>query len=619
MQNKNLKVAAGIISTLLTCCTLCAQEIRVEDLQFKNNKRVSSGKLKKAIQTQANPWYRLFLFWKASKIFNEEIFLSDLLRIEKYYHQEGYLEARVKDYKLHFNRKHDEVNIVVVLDEGELTKVNRVNFVTTTDSLAIPEKKLKKMLKLKQGKGYREVDLTQDYHKIVKRFNNQGYPYIVAKVRPVVDKQAHLVDLQWDLDPGPFSHFGEIRIAGNENISDKVILRGLGFQPGKRFTQSQLANAQNQVYRLELFQFVSLRAVTSEQRRSDIPIEVRVKESTLRTLKFGLGYGSEESFRTFVRWRHRNFLGGGRILRILAKHSTNVLPLQLELELSQPYFLDNRNDLSVKPFFVWQEERSFKARRIGLETTFHRQLTRRTNTFIRATIERDTVDVKVDNPVPEAEDLFNKSVLRIGIQRNSTDQLFNPSRGSIATASAEEAGRFLSTPFRYLKLSGEYRKFKQFKTGQIFAWRLLVGSMRPIRGSNITPVEERFFSGGSYSVRGWGRQLLGPLQVSTTADTANARIDTTIVPQGGNSIIEASFELRFPLYKHFAGAIFLDCGNVWSDWDDFDVFDLRYAVGAGLRYNTFIGPVRIDFAWKLNKQPLDQGRFQLHVSLGRAF
>jgi len=63
----------------------------------------------------------------------------------------------------------------------------------------------------------------------------------------------------------------------------------------------------------------------------------------------------------------------------------------------------------------------------------------------------------------------------------------------------------------------------------------------------------------------------------------------------------------------------LDYGNVWQDWDGFDLFDLRYAIGLGLRYNTIIGPLRLDFAWKLNKQELDTRNYEVHFSLGQAF
>ncbi|MCG8603491.1 BamA/TamA family outer membrane protein, partial [bacterium] len=59
--------------------------------------------------------------------------------------------------------------------------------------------------------------------------------------------------------------------------------------------------------------------------------------------------------------------------------------------------------------------------------------------------------------------------------------------------------------------------------------------------------------------------------------------------------------------------------NVWEKWNGFDLLSLHYSIGAGIRYNTLIGPIRADFAWKLNKQPLDSGIFEFHISIGQSF
>ncbi|HEX9654322.1 MAG TPA: BamA/TamA family outer membrane protein, partial [bacterium] len=126
-----------------------------------------------------------------------------------------------------------------------------------------------------------------------------------------------------------------------------------------------------------------------------------------------------------------------------------------------------------------------------------------------------------------------------------------------------------------------------------------------------TPIEERFYSGGNYSVRGWARQFLGPQVINDSTGT--------VVPLGGDSALEGSLEYRHPIYKDFTGAVFLDYGNVWQKWNRFYLLDLYYAIGYGLRWNTFIGPIRVDVAWKLNKQPLDHRRMQLHFSIGQAF
>lgn len=597
---------------LLFTLSLLSQEIRVDKIKFKGNKGLSSRKLSQAILARGEPWTGLIFFWQKGSEFDEGVLLQDLLRIERYYHREGYLQARIKDYELKFNDKHNRVNVTIFVEEGKATRVEALEIVSAdTAELPLSADRLEAMLTLKAGKRYREEDLTLDHAKLVERFSNRGYPYIQARVKPIFDETRHRVRLEWRLDPGPLCYFGEITIAGNKSVSDEVILRGLGFRTGRRFVQRRLAEAQSQVYRLELFQFVSLRALNLDERPEHVPIEVRVRESVPRTLKMGVGYGSEEQFRTSAQWRHRNFLGGARILRLLAKHSTEILPLQLQIELSQPYFFSNKNDLLLKPFFTWEDEPSYEAKRVGLEATLNRQVTRQTNVFFSPRVEHNRVRGKTDPVTVET----NASVLAAGVRRNSTDQLFSPTRGHISSFVVEEAGRLLRSDFKYVKAYTEHRFFKQLRPGHVLATRVFAGVMKPIRGSVTTPIEERFYVGGNYSVRGWRRQALGPQAFTDSTKTA--------VPLGGDSALEGNVEYRHPIYKELSGAAFLDYGNVWQQWDGIDLTDLHYAVGYGLRWNTFIGPIRLDFAWKVNKQAIDkalgENRYQIHFSIGQAF
>lgn len=594
-------------------------QIRVEDIKFKGNDHLSSGKLSKAIYTKANPWYRFFMPWMDSQIYEEDVFLSDLLRIERLYRQEGYLEARVQNYDLNYNSDGDEVSIVIRVEEGSATQVQDVSVTFKSDSTGeITKEKILNSLRLKPGKRYREEDLKLDHNKIVERFSNGGFPYIDAKVRPVIDREAHKVDLEWILDPGPFSYFGEITYTGNNHVADYVIQRGLGFSTHDRFSEKKLIDAQSQVYRLELFQLVNLQATKLDSRPRDIPIEVKVREAALRTLKFGVGYGTEEGFRGFTQWRHRNFLGGARILRLTSKGALHLttktkrtLAFNLQAELSQPYFLSNRNDLIVKPFYLREVENSFVVRRLGTEVTVNRRLSIKSNGFLTTLVERDTVIVPDATVEEENPGLYNKTIVGIGYRHDSSDQLFTPTRGRVSSFSLQHSGLILNTPYRYLRFFTEHKLYKQPASKKyVLATRVAFGAMKPIQGSAGTPVAERFFAGGSYSVRGWGRQLLGPVSADSTGN---------LRPIGGNSVLEGSVEYRRSIFGDFGGALFLDYGNVWSAWNGLDFTDLHYAVGAGLRYNTVIGPVRIDFAWKLNEQSSDTRNYEVHLSIGQAF
>jgi len=488
---------------LLFCPIAAAKTVRVSDLKFIGTGEVSSGKLEDVIQTSDPSWYHFLLFWNKAKPYDKEVFLSDLLRIEKFYHQEGYLQARVTNYEEIYNEAGDKVDLKVYIDEGKPTIVDTVRFIyeMTSEHLEPPEK-YTKMVELKQGKRYREELLRKDYNKLVEWFGNNGFPYIQARVKPIFESKDHSVDLEWYLKPGPYCYFGEITVKHleqtadeevdkGEHVSDRVIHRGLGFQTGQPFNQKKLIEAQSEVYRLELFQFVGVRA-EFENRPVQIPIDVRVSEAVPRTLKFGVGYGSQEGLRGTANWRHRNFFGGGRILRAEAKHAQKILPADIRFELTQPYFLSNRNDLVFTPFFVWQNEESFEVRRLGFETTLNRRLSQSSTVFFTTVIERDSVTVKGQDVEPRLERLYNKSIFRVGLTHDSSDEFFNPSRGEKFIVVAEDAGRVLSTPFKYIKLYSDQRLYRRISRETVAALRLYVGTMNPISGSEDTPIEERF-------------------------------------------------------------------------------------------------------------------------------
>ena len=133
--------------------------------------------------------------------------------------------------------------------------------------------------------------------------------------------------------------------------------------------------------------------------------------------------------------------------------------------------------------------------------------------------------------------------------------------------------------------------------------RFTVGYMKSFNSPGFIPVDERFFLGGSYSVRGWKRFELGPADINGK-------------PKGGNSFIEGSFEMRYPSMQKIYGVIFLDYGNVWEPTLTYKINELKYAAGIGLRYSTPIGPLRLDFA-----RPIFNSRkkIQIWFSIGHTF
>jgi len=200
-------------------------------------------------------------------------------------------------------------------------------------------------------------------------------------------------------------------------------------------------------------------------------------------------------------------------------------------------------------------------------------------------------------------------------QRTTTDNALNARHGYQIAVHAEQAGgRFLPSTFNYTSLSADGRYFLPIGKRVVVANRLLVGNLRPAGydPANV-PFSKKFFLGGATTLRGWGRYEVSPLS-------------GTGLPIGGDTMFSFSSEARAALRGKLGGVLFLDTGNVWTDLRQVNFADIRYAVGAGLRYQTPVGPIRLDFGYQLNPIPGLQvnGQPQLrpwrvHFSIGQAF
>src|SRR5439155_433170 len=195
------------------------------------------------------------------------------------------------------------------------------------------------------------------------------------------------------------------------------------------------------------------------------------------------------------------------------------------------------------------------------------------------------------------------------VQWNTSDSRLNPSRGLVLRGRIDHANTALVSDFSFVKLVLEGRHY--LPLGQLLgrpfllATRLKVGGIEPYGTTNEVPFNVRFFAGGAGSVRGFTLNRLGPLNKDGD-------------PIGGMSLIEGSAELRFPLFGELGAVLFVDTGNVFRSPFTYRLDALRYAVGPGIRYNTPVGPFRLDVGIIVDRRPGEQfGRVEF--SIGQAF
>jgi outer membrane protein assembly complex protein YaeT len=477
---------------------------------------------------------------------------------------------------------------------------------------------------------------------------DSGYPYAAVRMTDAAGSSDRQRVLTLAIESGQLAHHGPLELQGNSSVGDEVIRRQLTFKPGDVYRQSKLLESQRKLYALEVFQFANVQPVREEGTKpADIPTRVTVTEGKHRKVNFSFGYGTEEKGRVEADWRHVNFFGGARTAGVRARYSG--LDRGVKLNFNQPYFLSPRYALGLQSQ-IWHNDEPdfFTLDNIGGRVTITREFGRagggvfgsRPASTLSFTYANEHEEFEIDNDIL-ADFSFRDELIALGLdprdgtgsgQRssisfdaglNTTNNVLDARRGYVASVHLEQAGKWLGGTYDYYELTSEGRYYLSLGTRAVIAVRARGGSIKAIGNSPdgsgeppeeaLVPFHKRYFLGGATNLRGWGRFDVAPLSGFG-------------LPIGGHSFMNFSAEVRVPIWRSLGGVLFVDGGNVWSDPWDFNLNDMRYDVGPGLRYNTPIGPFRADFGYQLN--PIDglkvNGKpearhFRFHFSIGQAF
>jgi outer membrane protein insertion porin family len=544
-----------------------------------------------------------YLLKKAPLIyFDEKLLQADLNHMTRFYQQEGYLNVHIALADEKTNPKRRTVSLSIDIQEGLPVLVSQVlyTFSSNQDSAAPPSVS---SLKLKAGHRFRDEALKLDIERLNLYFMDNGFPYAKIDYHLDVNKEENSVAVTYEIDPGPASTFGPVAIEGRGLSSERTIRRQFSFQPGDVFQKKALDKTQRQLYNLSIFEIATATARLPKPPQPAVPVQVMVKEAPRFTTKFGVGYGKEEQFRTFVNFQWLQFFGGARRFNIQVKHSY-LEPYYMDSRLMQPAFFSPGATLGVNPFIRRQVEPGFRLSRNGANLFVQKTIGSVLIAGITYTFEQ--VDIELNSIAAptlskELKGLYNKSSLLLGLSVNTTDNPFAPTGGFRNSMTVKYSG-IGPSDYHYTKWLIDLRYYRSL-LGFVAATRVSMGKLSSLDPSGVIPVEDLFFAGGANSVRGWGRQELGPK-------------DSEDKPIGGNSIVEASLEGRIPIWDSLQGALFSDAGNVWLDQPILSFDQIRYSVGVGLRFQTPIGPIRFDVA----RPVFDvQHGYYWHLTVGEAF
>lgn len=441
----------------------------------------------------------------------------------------------------------------------------------------------------------------------------RGYPYVVLPPRrALIDRRAHTMEVTVQVDPGPKTTFGEVRVEGATTVDEDIVLGRMKFRRGELFSPGKVEETRKALFTMGVFSGVSIGWGT----RADVspggeaPIRVTVTEGKMRSVGLGLNFSSADGFGGLAFWEHRNVLGGAE--RFRAEIDINEDGTTGGISFRKPDFWAVDQNLLLEAKLVSEEPPAYDRNALSLSAGLERAFSRRLVASGGLMIEQDDVNASAD---PEGVQRFTLIGVPLGLRYDASNNLLDPSRGHRTLLSATPFFSVLGDDLSMLlmRLTESFYVALDDKKRQVWATRLTLGSVVGPQPEQL-PADKRLYAGGSDTLRGYEYQFAGPIVDTNTDPTRNPKFK----PQGGRSLLNVGTELRWKVTDTIGLVPFVEGAGVYSSsYPDLDE-EFLWAAGLGLRYFTIAGPIRVDLGFPLNPRQSDD-IFQIYISLGQAF
>jgi outer membrane protein insertion porin family len=534
-------------------------------------------------------------------VFQRETLRNDVRRLEALYQTRGFLRVEVAEPEVRVDRAAKGIFIAIAIKEQDQFYVGRVR--VQGDDLFSAEE-LKRTMQLQEGEIFDRSQLSNDVLAIADRYAERGYAF--ADVVPLtdIDQTKHVVSIDLRIDRGPQVRVGRILIVGNEITRDKVVRREMRLDEGQLFDSTKLRRSRQRLGNLGFFEEVKLD--TKRRPEEDlVDLEVRVKEQPTGSISAGAGYSSTQSVIGTASIRQNNLFGRGQRIGLTA--SLSKISTDFTLSFTEPYFLDTLTSLGVDAFNRRFDYTSFTSHETGGGLRFSRPF----GEFIRLGIGYRYEAINITHVSEDAslriQQLAGRSTSSIvtpSFTWDSRDNAFNPTRGFYNLLSLDVAGGPLGAENQFYKAIGESNWYHPVVGELVLSLRGRVGYAEGYGGKDL-PLLERFFTGGqAVTIRGYRLRDVGPKDINGD-------------PIGGNSLVLLTSQLRFPLTQGLSLIGFMDAGNVYDE-NEFDPTRLRVGVGAGIRFVTPLGPLALDWGFKLGRKTGEKPT-EIHFNIGTLF
>jgi outer membrane protein insertion porin family len=605
----------------------------IQRVSFEGNKAFSESELKGQIGTKEE-W--IFSFITNRGVLDRDMLANDVAILSNHYNDHGYVEHKIDDPVI--LRGRSGLEVVFRIHEGPQYRVGKVEI---GGELIQDGKQMLKSVKLTTGQIFRGSRLRDDITALTEMYSNKGFAFVQVDPMTNVNATEKKVDVAFVIAKGPPVYFNRVLVAGNTKTRDKVVRRELLTNEQELFAGTKITQSRNALQRTGYFEDVQITTKKTGQPDA-VDVLVEVKEGPTGAFQVGAGYSSGDGFLFNANISEKNLMGRGQ--GVSGSFSIGSSRQDFILSVGDPYFNDTKMALGLEAFNTQREYTDFDERKLGfgINTSYPlkdfrmpflgraREVNRGSDDltgdapltmwdYMRGGLSYNLTHEKIDGFSATAPDSIREeggktltSSVTPGITYDSRDHFFAPTEGTKSAFSVKTAGLGGDTRFIKSDLSGRwhYPLLKDPSWGGSYVLALGgalgygFGFSKNNSGDRDLPLFERYFLGGINSIRGFAERSIGPREPSgCDASTPPVCTGTDVI--GGDKSVVLNAELLFPIMEQYGvrGVVFFDMGNAFNN--SFNFGDLRRSVGAGVRWMSPFGPLRVELGFPLNKQSDD--------------
>ncbi len=625
------------------------EHFRLTAVNFTGNTKIAARKLRQVVTTAPQGGIRSFfagLFHRGGV--TQAQLTSDQDAIQSLYRLEGFSEATVATSVVSTNAAAGTMTVTFPITEGPQTMVASLKI---EGNEQVPARDLP-ALQLEAGHPFNPQLLRTDIVNLQSYYADRGNAEVQITPRMDISDDKTNANVTYVIAEGPKIKIDDVIVRGNTYTKSSVVLREAELKKGKPFSYSSLLEAQRNLYGLGIFQRAEVQPEQAGTAVDERNVVLQVEEGKDLTVSGSLGAAKQTGVGNAlvgsVSLANRNLFGTGRFLGMDLVGSNNGQRREAFLTYREPFIGPYNVPVQISIFKSDEQRTSahIVQRGLSIEAT---KITRfETRWSLR--YEYRIADCKIENPGDLCSQVaqalipgIDRSISDVSIADitptffwDKRDDPIDPHRGFFTSASVEYAFHAFAAHAQFFKEYAQASYYLPLSARTVFAVSSRLGLIQALGstasdncGESCIPLTERFTGGGESSHRAYSLDLLGDLcsEENNPGPGCRSTLVRLVNPDGspgnvaaigGRGLFITNLELRFPIFASVGGALFTDIGNVFAD-STIQLNNLRYGVGAGIRYLSPVGPLRFDIGYKLHREPQYEKPFAYFITLGYAF